>query len=280
MATSTATAYASTTLVSVPRGPAFEKNCPTCGQAPESQSHPAELTRRRVKDLEGHVQFLNEQAAQMSEKLLEYEAEMRRLRVQANQPAPGTSSFTPRNGLSISSTSTSSHSPSNSNSTSQAPPQQVVPPTQSRLSSLASLLPYRRPSTASSQPQSQPPPSPALQQCQPMPFTQSPPPLEPRTPTPRPSSEETLELQNALSREQSLRKAAETQLTQASSELEELTAQLFSQANEMVAQERKARARLEERVAVLERRDVEKRNRLERLEKAMERVERIRALVG
>jgi predicted RNase H-like nuclease (RuvC/YqgF family) len=62
--------------------------------------------------------------------------------------------------------------------------------------------------------------------------------------------------------------------------LEELTAQLFSQANEMVAQERKARARLEERVAVLERRDIEKRNRLERLEKAMERVERIRALVG
>lgn len=48
----------------------------------------------------------------------------------------------------------------------------------------------------------------------------------------------------------------------------------------MVAQERKARVRLEERVAVLERRDIEKRNRLERLEKAMERVDRIRALVG
>jgi predicted RNase H-like nuclease (RuvC/YqgF family) len=77
-----------------------------------------------------------------------------------------------------------------------------------------------------------------------------------------------------------LRRAAESQLSQASSELEELTAQLFSQANEMVAQERKARARLEERVAVLERRDIEKRTRLERLEKAMDRVERIRALVG
>lgn len=48
----------------------------------------------------------------------------------------------------------------------------------------------------------------------------------------------------------------------------------------MVAQERRARAKLEERVAVLERRDVEKRKRLERLEKAMERVERVRALVG
>jgi hypothetical protein len=48
----------------------------------------------------------------------------------------------------------------------------------------------------------------------------------------------------------------------------------------MVAEERKARAKLEERVAVLERRDVEKRTRLERLEKAMARVERLRALVN
>lgn len=87
-------------------------------------------------------------------------------------------------------------------------------------------------------------------------------------------------MQNQLNREQDLRRAAETQLTQAHTELEELTVQLFSQANEMVAQERKARARLEERVAVLERRDVEKRNRLDRLEKAMARVERIRTMVG
>lgn len=48
----------------------------------------------------------------------------------------------------------------------------------------------------------------------------------------------------------------------------------------MVAQERKARAKLEERVEVLEHRDGEKRRRLERLEKAIERVERVRGLVG
>ena len=48
----------------------------------------------------------------------------------------------------------------------------------------------------------------------------------------------------------------------------------------MVAQERRARVKLEERVAILERRDVEKRARLERLEKAMERVDRLRKLVG
>lgn len=211
-----------------------------------------------------------------AEKLAEYEEELRRLRAQ-NQPAAAPTSLVKRNNSLLSLSSTSSrgdNSHSNLNPNSQSPPQQQTP--QGRLASLASFLPYRRPSTASSQPQSHqspPPPSP-LQQ------TRTPPPPSPRTPTRRPSSEEALELQNALNEEQKLRKAAETQLTQASSELEELTVQLFSQANEMVAQERKARARLEERVAVLERRDIEKRNRLERLEKAMERVERIRALVG
>jgi predicted RNase H-like nuclease (RuvC/YqgF family) len=86
-------------------------------------------------------------------------------------------------------------------------------------------------------------------------------------------------LQEALNREQALRKAAESRLTQANSELEDLTAQLFSQANEMVAQERKARMKLEERVEMLERRDNEKRKRLERLEKAIERVARVRGMV-
>lgn len=65
-----------------------------------------------------------------------------------------------------------------------------------------------------------------------------------------------------------------------SSELEELSAQLFQQANEMVAAERKARARLEERVEVLERREGEKRKRLERLEKAVGRIGRIRVMLG
>ncbi|KAL2829218.1 hypothetical protein BDW59DRAFT_142315 [Aspergillus cavernicola] len=254
------------TMVSVTATP-FDMTCPTCGLS-QDHSHPAELTRRHVKDLERQVYNLNSQAVQMAEKLAEYEEEARRLRSQS-----ATSTFSPRNGSSISSTSSGGeHLHAQSQPQLQAQPQsQSSPPQQGRLSSLASFLPYRRPSTATTQ--STPPPPP------PPPQTQSPPP-QPRTPTPRPSFEEALELQNALNREQSLRKEAENQLSQASTELEELTAQLFSQANEMVAQERKARARLEERVAVLERRDIEKRNRLERLERAMERVERIRALVG
>jgi hypothetical protein len=55
---------------------------------------------------------------------------------------------------------------------------------------------------------------------------------------------------------------------------------LFGQANEMVASERKARAKLEERVKVLEQRDGDKRKRLEKLERQMQRIERVRGLVG
>lgn len=90
----------------------------------------------------------------------------------------------------------------------------------------------------------------------------------------------TSDLQAALSREQMLRQQAEGKLDQASGELEELSTQLFQQANEMVATERKARAKLEERVAILERRDQEKRKRLESLEAAMKRIERVRLLLG
>lgn len=62
--------------------------------------------------------------------------------------------------------------------------------------------------------------------------------------------------------------------------MEDLSASLFQQANEMVAQERKARAALEERVKVLETRDAEKRKRLERLERAIERIERVRGMLA
>ena len=68
-------------------------------------------------------------------------------------------------------------------------------------------------------------------------------------------------------------------MSQTNEEMEELSAQLFSEANEMVATERKARAKLEERVLVLEKRDGEKRSRLEVLEKQLNRIERVRELL-
>lgn len=87
------------------------------------------------------------------------------------------------------------------------------------------------------------------------------------------------ELLALLTREQSLRQAAESRVSATNEELEELSAQLFTEANEMVATERKARARLEERVAVLEGREREKGERLEVLEGRMGRIERVRGLL-
>ncbi|KAL3417711.1 ribosomal protein L32 [Phlyctema vagabunda] len=97
---------------------------------------------------------------------------------------------------------------------------------------------------------------------------------------PPPSTPREADLAAALNREQVARQAAEGKLNDASGELEDLTAQLFQQANEMVATERKARAKLEERVAMLERRDGEKRARLEKLEKAVGRIERVKGLLN
>jgi hypothetical protein len=95
--------------------------------------------------------------------------------------------------------------------------------------------------------------------------------------SPSPSTDDLLE---ALNREQSLRKAAEGKLDETSREVEELSVSLFEQANEMVASERRARAKLEERVGVLERRDEEKKGRLQRLEGAVGRIERVGRLLG
>lgn len=58
-----------------------------------------------------------------------------------------------------------------------------------------------------------------------------------------------------------------------------MSVSLFTQANEMVAAERRARAKLEERVEVLERRDWEKRGRLEKLEAALASIERGRMVL-
>lgn len=73
---------------------------------------------------------------------------------------------------------------------------------------------------------------------------------------------------------------AEGKVSEMNREVEDLSVQLFQQANEMVASERKARAKLEERVETLEKRDVEKRKRLERLESALNRIERLRGLLA
>lgn len=87
-------------------------------------------------------------------------------------------------------------------------------------------------------------------------------------------------LQQQLQHERRGREEAEQRLSQTNTELEELTAQLFGQANEMVAIERRARAKLEERLEILERRDGGRRGRLEKLDGMVKRVERVRGLVA
>ncbi|PFH59066.1 hypothetical protein XA68_12831 [Ophiocordyceps unilateralis] len=128
---------------------------------------------------------------------------------------------------------------------------------QSAPSRLSSLL-YPRKSTPSLRVETPPPPASA---------------------TTTVSSSATEDLLEALTREQMLRREAEGRLSATSKEVEELSASLFEQANGMVADERRVRARLEERVDVLEKRDLEKRRRLERLEVAMGRIEKARDLL-
>ncbi|CAK7267048.1 hypothetical protein SEPCBS57363_002402 [Sporothrix epigloea] len=110
--------------------------------------------------------------------------------------------------------------------------------------------------------------------------TPSPSPAQSPAATPQSNALSTKDLLDALTREQKLRRQAEGRLQDTSREVEELSVSLFEQANEMVAEERRARARLEARVAVLEQRDTDKKHRLERLEQAMDRIERLRAMLG
>jgi hypothetical protein len=88
-----------------------------------------------------------------------------------------------------------------------------------------------------------------------------------------------MELLNELERERILRAKAEQRVQMVDLEIEELSVQLFSQANEMVATERRARAKLEERIELLERKDQDKMARLDRLEKAVTRLDRVKAML-
>jgi hypothetical protein len=102
------------------------------------------------------------------------------------------------------------------------------------------------------------------------------------------------ELEAQLAQSQTQRLAAEAKVNQMSAEIEELTGSLFSQANEMVADERREAARLRERIKLLEERDAkfamkvqrieerdrERKKRVERLERAMARIEKAKELLG
>ena len=103
-----------------------------------------------------------------------------------------------------------------------------------------------------------------------------------RTPTPNPR--ETLDptslpLEEQLATERCAREAAEEKVASMTLELEELTQNLFEEANGMVRNEREKCARLEARLALMESREDEKRRRLTELEKAVERIMRVRSVL-
>lgn len=102
----------------------------------------------------------------------------------------------------------------------------------------------------------------------------------PSLPAPAPKASADPDLLHELERERALRAKAEDRVRTVDSEIEELSVTLFSQANEMVAEERRARAKLEERIELLEKKDKDKMARLDRLEKAVSTLDRVKAMLG
>lgn len=258
-------------------------HCTQCGH--NFQSSDADEAQSRTADLETQIRQLNSKASTYLDRLADYEHEVQSLRAQCARlqkerqenisVAPLQTSPVVKEDASL---PQAPALPEKDN----VPPRQMNRQSLSRLSSLSSYLPGRRkddlppvPPLNTGMNQSTPNlATPTIEYMK----TGSPPPFA-TDPGRQGQSLTLVSLQTSLEAERNLRQKAETNLAQSQNELEELTAQLFGQANEMVATERKARAKLEERVKLLETRDGEKRRRLDRLETAVQRIERVRRMV-
>lgn len=267
--------------------------CPSCGSSLEHTPLFADTqvalldAHQQIADLQAQVRLLNQKTTAAIDRWADYEDELAKLREQLNRCS----------ALTLASSTSATPATSSLPPPAASPPPTAALPTPSRSSFFSSgaatrisaLLSTRK-STPNLKRQQQlsPPPPPLPHHTAsaslgsrssfgfPSGGVQGPfAPALPLSPTPS-----TDDLMEALSREQELRLAAEGKLNDTSREVEELSVKLFEQANEMVASERRARAKLEERVEMLERRDSDKRRRLERLESAMGRIERVRALLG
>lgn len=114
------------------------------------------------------------------------------------------------------------------------------------------------------------------------------------------SSAREQELEASLAKEQKARIEAEKKVKVVNAEIEELSATLFQQANDMVAAERKDNAALKDKIKELEKaggnvrkendrlkqklqsfeqREVERKRRLDRLEAAQKRIDRVRTML-
>ncbi|KAK3327216.1 hypothetical protein B0T19DRAFT_475051 [Cercophora scortea] len=248
--------------------------CPRCGfnlpLAPSSNDTTQSAlleAQNTIADLQAQVRLLNQKASAAVDRWADYEDELAALRASVAAPpqtpprslASPTTTTTPRT-TTTTTTSASSFLPAAAATRLSAflSPRKTAP---APLAAMAMALKPHPTARSGSAPTPLLSPSPALT-------------------SPTPSTATTEDLLEALSREQALRLDAENRLSETSREVEDLSVTLFEQANEMVATERRARAALEERVETLERREGEKKRRLARLEGAMERIERVRRLLG
>ncbi|KAK8232226.1 ribosomal protein L32 [Phyllosticta capitalensis] len=217
--------------------------CPSCGTsvADLADAYPGHA-QQRIADLEGQVRLLTEKASSAADKLADYEDELRRLKARQSSGAASDAADEAR--------------PHTANS-------------QGRGSRLSNLLSRRKSSSALHAP---PPPLPTT--------TPPVPPNPPVLPPIKHIDEELRETRSALDKERALREEAEAKIAKQDADVEELTASLFQTANEMVANERRAKAKLQERVDILEKRDQEKKIRLQRLEGAVQRIDRIHGLLA
>lgn len=268
----------------------------------------------KIQELQNQVRLLNEKASSAVDRWADYEDEIARLRGQLKQQQQQSQSQTSPAASQISSPQQHQHAAAAALAT---PPQSATPSTTATanaspasvaarsVGSVSSFLPTgaasrlsafltSRKSTPNLKSGTPPagsshPHMPTHQSTLSQSFTQSSPLQQPFQSVPSSSvqhQKEISDLQTALNTEKSLHSEtraklakAEAKLTATSREIEELSVTLFSEANEMVANERRARAKLEERVKTLEKRDEQKKERLEILEGAVRRMERVREVL-
>ncbi|KAI1284800.1 hypothetical protein F5Y07DRAFT_14999 [Xylaria sp. FL0933] len=290
----TTTTPSTTTSTSLPIN---EPCCPNCGlslPSLASDPHKALLqAQRQIEDLQSQVRLLNQKATAAVDRWADYEDELSRLRAASTSTNSTTTTSTKTN-----SNNNTHHNHTNNYSNRPHTPDPSVATSSPRSSFLGagaasriSQLLSPRKSVAqltSSTSSTHPPSSTTIQQQQQQQQRGSLSSVStPALPIDRTSNStaaaaaaaETRDLMTALARERRLREAAEEKLAATSREVEDLSASLFEQANDMVATERRARAALEERVQELGVRDEEKRARIGRLEGAVRRIERVRVVL-
>ncbi|KAI2643144.1 hypothetical protein GGS21DRAFT_485654 [Xylaria nigripes] len=243
-----------------------EHCCPNCGLSLPTLSpdpHAALLqAQRQIEDLQEQVRQLNIKAKTAVHEWADYEDEL------SQQRATSSTTIT-----------TTNKSP-NISTNQPVTPDSSISNGSARSSFLGSsrisqLLSPRRTASTSPLPRTTITPATAAAQEQGRKLSKA---FSPESPNS--STAQTRELIAALEHERFLRMTTEEKLAATTREIEDLSAALFEEANTMVATERKARAALEERVGVLEQRDLEKGQRVGRLEGAVRQIERVQGLLG